>query len=160
MSDEATQLPPITVNGQYIKDLSFESPNAPTIFADMQNNQPDINVNIDVQAAKSDQNDTMYEVILTVKGGCKVADKTAFAIELEYAGLFTINVPEKHLQPVLLVECPRMLFPFARNIIADSTRDGGFMPLMLNPIDFAGMYQQRMADAQAAKDEGSNETVN
>lgn len=156
MSDQATEMPPITVNGQYIKDFSFESPNAPGIFSELQKGQPDINMNIDVQAGKSDTNDSMYEVILTIKGGCKVADKTAFAVELEYAGLFSINVPEEHLQPVLLIECPRMLFPFARNIVADCTRDGGFMPLMLNPIDFAGMYQQRMAEQQAANEQPKN----
>jgi len=150
------QQPPITVNGQYIKDLSFESPNAPAIFAELQNTQPDINVNIDVKAAAMD-NPGMHEVTLEMQAGMKVGDKTGFLVEVQYAGVFTLNLPEEHLHPVLMIECPRILFPFARQVVSDATQQGGFMPLYLQPIDFAALYQanqqQEVAnlDAEVAK---------
>jgi len=144
---ETAQQAPLAVNGQYIKDLSFESPNAPGILAELQNQQPDVNVNVDVQAAKLEGQpaNNMYEVILDVRAELKLGEKTGFIVELKYAGVFTINVPEEHLSAMLLIECPRILFPFARNILADATRDGGFVPLLLQPIDFAAMYQANLA---------------
>jgi len=137
----------LAVNGQYIKDLSFESPNAPGILAELQNQQPDVNVNVDVQAAKLDgqPGENMFEVILDMRAELKLGEKVGFIIELKYGGVFTINVPEEHLGAMLLIECPRILFPFARNILADATRDGGFVPLLLQPIDFAAMYQANLA---------------
>ena len=144
---EGTQQSALIVNGQYIKDLSFESPNAPGILAELQNTKPDISVNVDVQAAKLEGQpaDNLYEVILDMRAELKLEEKVGFIVELKYAGVFTISVPEQHLGSMLLVECPRILFPFARNILADATRDGGFVPLMLQPIDFATMYQANMA---------------
>lgn len=147
---------PIMVNAQYTKDLSFESPGAPAVFAEMQKSQPDISLNINVSANLI--RDAAYEVVLEMQAECKVGDKVAFILELEYAGLFTLNVPEEHLQMVMLIECPRLLFPFARNILADVSRDGGFPPLMLGPVDFAGMYQAGLQEAEkkqaAEKKEG------
>lgn len=137
----------LAINGQYIKDLSFESPNSPSILAELQNQQPDVNVNVDVQAGKLEGQaaQNMYEVILDMRAELKLGEKVGFIVELKYAGVFTINVPEEHLGPMLLIECPRMLFPFARNILADATRDGGFVPLLLQPIDFAVMYKANLA---------------
>jgi len=137
----------LAVNGQYIKDLSFESPNSPGILAELQNQQPDVNVNVDVQAGKLEGNaaENMYEAILDIRAELKLGEKVGFIVELKYAGVFTINVPEEHIGAMLLIECPRILFPFARNILADATRDGGFVPLLLQPIDFAAMYQANLA---------------
>lgn len=144
-------VPPLTVNGQYIKDLSFEVPGAPGIFGELTNKEPQISVNVEVQAKAAQE--TLFEVTLHIVAECKVGESVAFVCELAYAGLFTIVVPREHLQAMLLIECPRLLFPFARNIIADATRDGAFPPLMLSPVDFAAMYRNRMASmAQAATD--------
>lgn len=140
-NEPETSAPPISVNGQYIKDLSFEVPSAPGIFADMREQSPDIPIHVDINAAKLEEG--LFEVVLHLKIEAHLPDKPVFIVELAYAGLFTLNVPTEHLQPVLLIECPRILFPFARNIIADVTRDGGFPPLMLQPIDFVALYRSR-----------------
>jgi len=166
---EQAQLPPLTINGQYIKDLSFESPNAPAILSELQNKQPEVNVNVDVNARKLEAGETpnLYEVVLDVKAELKLEDRVGFIAELQYAGVFTLNVPDEHLTAILLIECPRLLFPYARNILSDTTRDGGFVPLFLQPIDFAGMYQanmQKQAEAASADVEQiiaeKSETVN
>lgn len=133
--------PPLVVAGQYIKDLSFEVPGAPAVFGLLQKQQPDIGVNVDVNAHGVQER--LYEVVLHVRAECKIGETVAFIAELAYGGLFTVNVPKEHLEPVLLIECPRLLFPFARNIMADMTRDGGFPPLMLGMVDFVGMYQRQ-----------------
>jgi preprotein translocase subunit SecB len=158
---EQPQQAQLTINGQYIKDLSFESPNAPAILSEMQNKQPDVNVNVDVNARKLEagENQNLYEVVLDIKAELKIADRVGFIVELQYAGVYTINVPEEHLTAVLLIECPRMLFPYARNILSDTTRDGGFAPLFLQPIDFAGMYQANMQQQAAAIGDDIEKTV-
>jgi preprotein translocase subunit SecB len=146
---EATQKPPepqtlaLMVNAQYIKDLSFENPRAPgSLVATKEQPQVEVNVNVNARALR----ESLYEVALTVRVDAKVANETAFITELVYAGVFTItNLPEEHLRPVLLIECPRLLFPFARRIIGDVTRDGGFPPLLINPIDFAELYRRQYA---------------
>jgi preprotein translocase subunit SecB len=137
---------PIAINAQYIKDLSFEAPGAPNIFAKLQEEAPEMNVNVSVGA--NPIQDKIFETVLDIKAECKVKGELAFVLELEYAGIFTINVPEEHTQVVLLVECPRLLFPFARNIIADVSRDGGFQPVLLNPLDFGAMLQARIQEAK------------
>ncbi len=147
------QQPPLTINAQYTKDLSFEAPNSPAIFGELAKKQPDISINVDVDA--KGHNETVFEVNLTMKAECKSEDKTAFILELVYGGLFTVNVPKEHLQPMLLIECPRLLFPFARNIVADITRDGGFPPLMLGPVDFVAMFQNQIKEQAAAATEDS-----
>jgi preprotein translocase subunit SecB len=144
---EAPEQPPLTINSQYIKDLSFEVPGAPQIFGQIQNQTPDISINVNVQAGPLGGN--AYEVVLHARAECKAAGVTAFIAELAYGGVFTINVPQEHLRPVLLIECPRILFPFARHILANTTREGGFLPLMLGPIDFVSMYQRHAAQQQA-----------
>jgi len=144
MADQA-ELPapmPIQVNAQYIKDLSFEVPAAPGIFLDMNAGQPELSIKVDLNAQSLGNN--VFEVILQLAADAKIKDKTAFIVELTYAGLFTLNVPEEHIQPILLIEAPRLLFPFARAIIADVTSSGGLPPLMLQPIDFAQLFRARM----------------
>lgn len=136
---------PLVINAQYIKDLSFEAPNAPQIFSEMQKQSPSVSINIDVKAQLLKEN--IFEVFLHINTECKAGEKTAFIQELVYGGVFTINLPKEHIQPALLIECPRLLFPFARNIIADSSRDGGFPPLMLGTIDFADMYRKKLQAA-------------
>jgi preprotein translocase subunit SecB len=144
--DQAAQVPQLTVNAQYIKDLSFESPNAPQSLA-AQAGPPQITVNVDVQARAIAPD--MYEVILRLNADAKHGDRAAFVIELVYGGVFTLrNIPAESLEPVCLIECPRILFPFARRIVADAVRDGGYMPLMLDPIDFAELFRRSRA-AQA-----------
>lgn len=146
---EQAPQPPLSILGQYTKDLSFEVPGAPTIYGKMLNNQPDVGVNVDVSAHPLQQN--QFEVSITIRSECKIGGETGFVVELSYAGIFQLNVPQEHLEPMLLIECPRMLFPFARNIIADVTRDGSFPPLMLSPVDFAGMYRRRLEEVAAQK---------
>jgi preprotein translocase subunit SecB len=132
---------PLTVNGQYIKDLSFEAPATPGVFALIQQQPPDVNINIDVKAQGMQNN--VFEVILEIKAECKTGDSQAFILELSYGGVFTLNTPQENLEAMLLVECPALLFPFARNIVAQVTRDGGFPPVMIGPVDFFAMYQNR-----------------
>ncbi len=152
-----TAAAPVAVNAQYIKDLSFEAPATPGVFQLMQDNAPDVNINVNVNAQPLQDN--VFEVQLHIRGECTLGKTTAFVTELVYGGVFTLNVPQEHLQAVLLIECPRLLFPFARNIVADATRDGGFPPLMLAPVDFVAMFQQQQAQAKAEAgkaDKGGN----
>ena len=147
MSEQENQLPPVQVNAQYIKDFSFEAPNAPMIFNELGNQAPDISVQVNLNGQPLQEN--IFEIALQLNVEAKLGDKVAFIVELTYAGVFTIHVPEEHVQPVLLIECPRLLFPFARNIIADATRDGGFPPMLLQPIDFVQLFRQRMQQESA-----------
>ncbi|MEQ8195509.1 MAG: protein-export chaperone SecB [Rhodospirillales bacterium] len=148
--------PMLMVNAQYIKDLSVEVPGAPTIFGLMQQNQPDVSVNIDVNVQPLQ--DKVFEVAIVIKADCKLAEQVAFLLELTYGGVFTINVPNEHLEPTLLIECPRMLFPFARNIVADSTRDAGFPPVLLSPVDFLALYQRQKENQRNATAAADNKT--
>jgi preprotein translocase subunit SecB len=147
MSDAAQPVVNFQVNAQYIKDLSFEAPGAPQIFAALQGTQPEVAVQINLDAQPLGSH--LYEISLELKVDAKVKDKTAFILELKYCGIFTVEVPEEHLQPMLLIECPRLLFPFARTIIADAVRDGGFPPILLQPIDFVAMYRSRLEQLAA-----------
>jgi len=139
----------IAINAQFVKDISFEAPHVPQIFTEVKTN-PEINVNVDVQAGKIQ--DTVYQVGLKIKAEAKVEDKVAFLCEVEYGCIATVQVPPEHVEPILLIEIPRLLFPFARNIIADLTRESGFPPLMINPIDFVGLYHKRLEELKKEKD--------
>lgn len=140
--------PSMRILGQYLKDLSFENPNAPNSLSPQQQ-QPDINIAVNVNAKNLGPSD--YEVELHLDAKATVQGKVIFAAELMYAGAFRLeNFPQNMLHPAILIECPRMLFPFARQILADATRNGGFPPLMLDPIDFAGMYQKRIQQQPVA----------
>jgi preprotein translocase subunit SecB len=141
-------MPQIGVLAQYVKDFSFENPNAPRSMAPS-TQQPAINVQVNVDAAQMTETD--FEVTLKIEGKAESQGMMLFAVELVFAGVFRIqNVPADSMQPVVLIECPRLLFPFAREIIATATRNGGFAPLLLNPIDFVQLYRQRMGATQAA----------
>jgi preprotein translocase subunit SecB len=134
--------PQLNVIAQYTKDLSFENPNAPRSLAPQQQG-PNISIQVNVNAAQIDQND--YEVSLQIEGTAGEGAGLLFQFELNYAGIFKLlNIPEGDLHPVVMIECPRLLFPFARQIIADAVRNGGFPPLMLEPIDFVSLYRQRI----------------
>ncbi len=139
-------MPQIGVLTQYIKDFSFENPNAPRSMAPS-SQQPAININIAVDAAPLTETD--IEVSLRLEGKAESQGLLLFGFELTYSGIFRLlNVPADSLQPTVMIECPRLLFPFAREIVATATRNGGFPPLLLEPVDFVGLYRQRIAGAQ------------
>jgi len=133
---------PLLLNIQFTKDLSFEVPNAPQIYTEVRE-QPRIDMQLDVQARPVQEGQNIFEVALVIRAEAKAQEQVCFIAELTYCGIFTLNVDPQLVEPVLLVECPRLLFPFARNILAEVTRDGGFPPVMLNPIDFVQLWQQR-----------------
>ena len=135
--EAAANGPQVGILTQYTKDLSFENPGAPASL--QMEGQPRIEINVNVNARRAA--DDVYEVELKIDAKAMNGDAVAFAVELLYAGLFGLrNMPDEALEPFLVVEAPRILFPFARRIIADATRDGGFPPLMLEPIDFGSLY--------------------
>lgn len=137
----------INVLAQYIKDFSFENPNAPlSLVASGQ--QPAINIQVNV--APNQLADGNIEVVLKIEGRAEVQDKVMFGFELSYGGAFRIqDVPQENLHPLVMIECPRLLFPFAREIIASAVANGGFPPLMIDPIDFVGLYRQSLSQAGA-----------
>ncbi|MBM3518332.1 MAG: protein-export chaperone SecB [Alphaproteobacteria bacterium] len=139
--------PRILLAGQYIRDLSFENPNAPgSLRVDV---QPQVQISVQVNAAQRAPN--LYEASLQINATAKRGEETVFVVELVYGGLFNFeNIPANSLQALCLIECPRLLFPFARRIVADVTRDGGFPPLLMEPVDFALLYRRRLASAAAA----------
>lgn len=133
--------PSIQVVGQYLKDLSFESPGAPKSLKSPGNN-PNLHVDINVNVVKL--HDDAFESAIHLKGHASNDEGTIYVIEAVYAGAFEVkNIPDEALEPILLINCPTILFPFLRRIIADMTQEGGFPPLLLDPIDFANLYKQR-----------------
>ena len=147
------QQPGIHVLAQYIKDLSFENPAAPASLRPS-DKAPKLDVNVNVnarpQSATPSPGQADFEIELKLEAKAARGDETLFIVEVVYAGLFQIrNVPQEHVHPLLLIECPRLLFPFARQIVADATRQGGFPPLMIDPVDFAALYRQRVAELGA-----------
>ena len=143
-----TTAPTLNALVQYMKDLSFENPNAPRSLGP-QEKAPNIAIQVNVNARQIAEAD--YEVELLLEGSAGEGTETLFKFELNYAGIFRVqNIPQNDLQPVIMVECPRLLFPFARQVVAESVRNGGFPPLYIDPIDFAGLYRQRMAQAAQA----------
>lgn len=137
---------------QFTKDFSFENPNAPRSLGP-QDRAPNISVNVNVNAKQLA--DTDFEVNIMLEGSAGEGPDTLFKFELDYAGIFRLNnIPEEQQHPIIMIECPRLLFPFARQIIAEAVRGGGFPPLYLDPIDFAALYQSRMADV--AKQAGAS----
>ena len=146
--DRGTASPSLNILAQYIKDLSFENPGAPGSLRGRSGN-PNIAITIDVRPGPVTNEEA--EVELRLDARATSGDEVIFAIELVYAGLFRLNnIPADAVQPILRIECPRLLFPFARQILADASRNGGFPPLLIDPIDFVGLYRQRLMEAQAA----------
>ena len=138
--------PQVGILAQYVKDLSFENPNAPAVYQWQGQPQMDVQVNIGVSGVGQD----VHEVVLKIEVEAKSNEGVAFRCEALYAGLFALrNIPEEQLQPFLLAEAPRLHFPFARQIISGAVTDGGFPPLLLDPIDFGGLYMQSAAQQQA-----------
>jgi preprotein translocase subunit SecB len=156
MSQSTQPQAPLVVNIQYTKDLSFEVPNAPAIYTILRS-APQVAINLDVQVRRIEETQPVFEVTLATRAEATMANpegangsegkpQIVFIADLSYCGVFTLNnVPEAQQEALLLVECPRLLFPFARNILADVTRDGGFPPVLLAPVDFVGLWQQRRA---------------
>jgi preprotein translocase subunit SecB len=141
-------VPKISVRTQYIKDFSFENPAAPQSLSDT-SGAPKIQVNVDVEAKPLGQDH--YEVLLRINANGTREETTIFVVELVYAGLFALeNFPKDRLEAMCLVECPRILFPFARRVIADATREGGFPPLLLDPIDFGRLYHNKRGGSSPA----------
>ena len=138
--------PQLNVVAQYIKDFSFENPNAPQSL-NTSTEPPQIGIQINVAATPL--SDTEIEVVLKLEGKAETAGSLLFRFELDFAGVFRIrNVPQESLNAVVLIECPRLLFPFAREIIATVVRNGGFPPLLLDPVDFVSLYRNKMAQLQ------------
>ena len=141
------QAPQINTLVQFMKDYSFENPNAPNSLQP-QEGGPNISIQVNVNARQLTPTD--FEVSLKLDGQAGDGPGTLFKFELEYGGVFRLQgIPEDQIHPVVMIECPRILFPFARHIVADGVRNGGFPPLYLDPIDFVGLYQQKAAEAQA-----------
>ena len=128
-----------TINAQYVKDLSFENPNIPGLLT--LEAEPSVEMNIDVKGSNLDND--FYEVVLTLSCKGSSGETTLFVAELSYASLISLNdVPEEQIQRILFVECPILMFPFARNIIADATRDGGYPPILMQPVDFQAIFDK------------------
>ena len=136
------KLPPIMIQNQYIKDLSMEIPHAPVIFKKLQGKNPQINVEINVESQKLEE-ENVFNVILNVTLNGDVENEKAFILELSYGAVVSLNIPEEHKEPVLMVEIPHTIYPFVRQIVAQTMINAGLPPLMLNPIDFMGMYQAK-----------------
>lgn len=147
-------LPQVGVISQYVKDLSFENPNAPAVY--QWQSQPKIEVDFNIGSSKL--NDEIYEVVLRIEVRATAEGQTAFAVDLMYAGLIGMrNVDEADLQGFLLAEAPRILFPFARHIVAQTVQEGGFPPLMLDPIDFHALYAARAAQEGLGQEPAAGE---
>jgi preprotein translocase subunit SecB len=145
--DQPSQ-PQLNVLAQYVKDFSFENPNAPASLGAFQQSQPTINVQINVLA--NALNATDFEVVLKTEGKAERDGKVLFGFDLAFGGVFRIqNVPQESLHPVVMIECPRLLFPFSREIVAAAVRNGGFPPLLLDPVDFVALYRQKLAQQSA-----------
>jgi len=140
----ADSMPQLNVLAQYTKDLSFENPNAPNSLG-AQEVSPNISIQVNVNLRQLGETD--FEVELLLEGSAVAGSNTLFKFDLTYAGVFRLqNIPEADLHPILMIECPRLMFPFARQIVADAVRSGGFPPLLIDPIDFHNLYRQRAAE--------------
>jgi preprotein translocase subunit SecB len=138
-------MPSLNALAQYAKDFSFENPNAPRSLAPQQGQGPTINIQVNVNAKQLAETD--FEVDLKLEGDGKVGNEVLFAFDLTYAGVFRArNIPPDQLHAVIMIECPRLLFPFARQMVADAVRNGGFPPLYIDPIDFVALYRQKAAE--------------
>jgi len=144
---QSQEFPPqLNVLAQYIKDFSFENPNAPRSLTPSQQ-PPSINIQINVNVRPLADQD--IEVELKLEGRADAAGSLLFGFDLAYAGVFRIqNIPQENVHPIVMIECPRLLFPFAREIIATAVRNGGFPPLLIDPVDFVSLYRQKMSDQQ------------
>jgi len=144
----------VRVMAQYIKDLSFESPNVQKLL-EGPGESPNLQVEVNVNARKI--SDTTFESVINFKADATNKAGTIYDLELAYAGMFHVeNLPEQALEPFLLIECPTLLFPFVRRLVADLTREGGFPPLMLDPINFATLFNKRQQERAQAQAQSTN----
>ena len=147
--DDANANRQILVHAQYVKDLSFENPNAPRVLMEG-SNQPDVEITVNVGAMLINEN--QYEVTLNLAAKASSGETALFLVDLTYAGLVTPEgATADEINPLIMIEAPRLLFPFARAIISDATRDGGFMPLNIQPVDFVAVYQHNLAQKAAVQ---------
>jgi preprotein translocase subunit SecB len=148
---------PVTIHGQYVKDISFENPNAPeSLWADLGQPAMDINFSMGAKRIEMESGKVMFEVTLGVTATAKRGDMVGYIAEVEYAVLASLNgVPESHQHPTLLIKIPEFAFPFVRQIIADITQQGGYMPLLLAPVDFRAMYIDRFGDKDLPQKEAA-----
>jgi preprotein translocase subunit SecB len=143
----ADAAPSLNALVQYAKDFSFENPNAPRSLTPQQQG-PQISIQVNVNAKQLAEAE--FEIDLKLEGDAKIGSDVLFLFDLTYSGVFRArNIPQDQLHPVIMIECPRLLFPFARQIVADAVRNGGFPPLYIDPIDFVALYRQKAAEAQA-----------
>ena len=151
-SDANTGGMPLMIKAQYTKDLSFENPNILKILQGLKEN-PEVNVDVNVDAESLGGDD--YEVTLSIRVEAKTKEESLFIADLAYGGIFGIapDVPKDSVNAFILIECPRLLFPYARNIISEVTRDGGVPPIALHPIDFVGLYHKKMEEEKGSKGE-------
>ena len=151
--EETQEKPIFRMQKMYTKDLSFENPNAPGVYLIQQKQEPAVEVNLQLNNKKID--DDHWEVLLqiTAKISTKDDDKVMFILEIEHAGVFLLkNIPEEHIQMILGVDCPTLLFPFTRQIVSQVSTDGGFAPFLMEPVNFMALYQ----NAQKKKEEAEN----
>lgn len=148
----ASSVPQVRVLSQYVKDISFENPNAPKSFEGA-GGPPNISIQVNVNARQIGE--MQFEVTMILEGGAAAKNDKIFQFELNYAGIFQLeNIPEEDVHPVVMIECPRLLFPFARQLVANAVQSGGFPPLYVDPIDFAALYRQRAMEIQAEQEAG------
>lgn len=148
---------PFYIHDQYVKDISFENPNYLIKYTE-KDKQPEVSVNVETHVAKL--NDDNYEVAMTIAAKSLIEDKTVFVLELTYAALISVakDLKQDVLEPVLLVHCPFLIFPFAREIVATVTRAGGYPPLMIDPIDFANLYLEKKKESESKQKKEEKET--
>ena len=143
-ASEGSAAPRISLRGQFLKDLSFENPQAAKNLIAPPKEAPTTNINLDIVTSEIDAKDGAHEVSLDIQVNVKRNDETVFVAEVKYAGLFGVeNMDDNTLEHALHVYAPSLLFPFTRRVIADVTRDGGYPPLLLEPIDFNSLYQRK-----------------
>lgn len=156
---ENKQLPHIAVSAQYTKDFSFENPNAPKSLSGIEGN-PEIDLALDLNVNKMPE-EGYFEVEIIISAKATYEEQVLFIVDLKYAGVFHLmNIPEEQIEMLLAVHCPAIIFPYARKIIGDATQDGGFQPLMIDPIDFGLLYSKKLAEANAAGEEGNTNKKN
>ncbi|WP_043239116.1 protein-export chaperone SecB [Bosea sp. LC85] len=154
-ASEANAQPSMNALIQYTKDFSFENPKAPRALGQQNEQGPQMSLQVNVSTTALSETD--YETVLQLEGKAVLNNETLFAFDLSYAGVFRLqNIPQEHIHPVLVIDCARLLFPFARQIIAEAVQTGGFPPFYVPQIDFAMLYQQRMQELQAQQQQAPN----
>ena len=153
IKQEGQEKPVFRMQKMYTKDLSFENPNAPGVYLIQQKQEPAVEVNLKLNNTKIDDDHWEVSVQITAKISMKDDDKVMFILEIEHAGVFLLkNIPEEHLQMILGVDCPTLLFPFTRQIVSQVSTDGGFAPFLMEPVNFMALFQ----NAKKKKEEAAN----